>query len=133
MSNADTVKGMYAAFGRGDIPAILEHLDENIDWDSEVPADGVPWLAPRKGRASIPAFFESMADLDYKKFEPFLFFEEGDNVFALIHMEIDNKKTGKHYSFPYEGHLWFFNKEGKATKIQHVTDTAQHWRMANGH
>ena len=28
MSNIDTVKQIYAAFGRGDIPAILEKLDE---------------------------------------------------------------------------------------------------------
>ena len=26
MSNVDTVQEIYAAFGRGDVPAILEHL-----------------------------------------------------------------------------------------------------------
>ncbi|MEX0682231.1 MAG: hypothetical protein WD904_06080 [Dehalococcoidia bacterium] len=30
MSNVDTVKAMYEAFGRGDIPAILEKLDDNV-------------------------------------------------------------------------------------------------------
>jgi hypothetical protein len=35
------------------------------------------------------------------------------------------------FKVPYEGHLWVFNGAGKVVKFQHVTDTAQHWRMAN--
>ena len=36
MSNVDTVKEMYEAFGRGDVPAIIEKLDENVEWDTEI-------------------------------------------------------------------------------------------------
>ena len=133
MSNADTVKQMYAAFGRGDIPAILEHVDDNVEWDTEIPAADVPWLAPRRGKKEVPGFFESLAPLDFPTFDPHTFFESGDKVMVLLHLEVDNKKTGKHYSFPHEGHLWVFNKAGKVIKYQHITDTAQHWRLANGH
>jgi hypothetical protein len=34
MSNAATVQGIYEAFGRGDIPAILDHLSEDVVWDA---------------------------------------------------------------------------------------------------
>ena len=131
--NVDTLKGMYAAFGRGDIPAIIDQLDANVEWDQEIASGGVPWLEPRKGAKNIPAFFESLAPLAFPTFDPHTFLESENQVMALVHMEVDNKKTGKHYSFPYEGHLWWFNNDGKIVKFQHVTDTAQHWRVANGH
>jgi hypothetical protein len=51
---------------------------------------------------------------------------------VLIHLEIDHKSSGRHYSMPYEGHLWVFNDAGKVVKYQHVTDTAQHQRIARG-
>jgi ketosteroid isomerase-like protein len=31
--NADIVRGIYDAFGRGDIPAILETLSEDVAWE----------------------------------------------------------------------------------------------------
>jgi ketosteroid isomerase-like protein len=57
MNNIDTVKQIYEAFGRGDIPAIIDKLDPNVKWDVEVSTPGVPWLQPRRGAANIPAFF----------------------------------------------------------------------------
>ena len=33
MNNINTVKQMYDAFGRGDIPAIIDKLDPNVEWD----------------------------------------------------------------------------------------------------
>jgi len=130
MSNVDTVKEMYEAFGRGDIPAILEKLDENVEWDTEIADPGVPWMAPRHGKANIGGFFEALAPLEFTRFEPHTFFESGDKVFALI--AIDANSKGKSYSIPNEGHLWQFNAAGKVVKYDHVTDTAVHWRMAHG-
>ncbi|MEO8456230.1 MAG: nuclear transport factor 2 family protein [Chloroflexota bacterium] len=133
MSNVDSVKQMYDAFGRGDVPAILEHLDDNVEWETDSQTQGIPWFEPRHGKAEVPAFFESLAPIEFTTFDPETYFETGDKVFVLIHMEATHRETGKKYSFPYEGHLWVFNKAGKVTKYQHVTDTAKHWQMANGH
>lgn len=131
MNNLDTVKQMYEAYGRGDIPAILDKLDENVEWDTETSTPGgVPWLEPRRGKASIPGFFESLAPLEFTRFEPHTFFESGEKVFVLIAIEANNED--KHYAIPNEGHLWQFNASGKVVKLDHVTDTALHWRMANG-
>jgi len=130
MSNLETVQEMYEAFGRGDIPAILDKLDDNVEWDTETSTPDVPWLEPRRGKANIAGFFESLAPLEFTRFEPHTFFESGDKVFALI--SINAKNQGKSYSFPNEGHLWQFNAAGKVVKLDHVTDTALHWRMAHG-
>ena len=130
MSNVETVGQIYEAFGRGDVPAILEKLDENVEWETQIPVDGVPWLQTRHGRDSITGFFESLVPLEFKRFEPQTFFESGDKVFVLIALDITTQ--GKDYSFPLEGHLWQFNAMGKVARFDHVTDTAQMWRMANG-
>jgi ketosteroid isomerase-like protein len=121
---------MYEAFGRGDVPAIISKLDENVEWDTEVPVDGVPWMEPRRGASNVPGFFEALAPLNFTRFEPHTFFEGGDKVFALVAIEGTNAK-GTSFNLPYEGHLWVFNSAGKVVKYQHVTDTALHWRMAN--
>ena len=130
MSNIDTVKEIYAAFGRGDVPAILEKLDEDVEWDTETDVPGVPWLSPRRGRANVPAFFESLDPLEITRFEPHTFFESGDKVFALIALEANTK--GKRYSIPNEGHLWQFNAGGKVARYHHIADTLAHQRMARG-
>lgn len=130
MSHVDTVKQLYAAFGRGDIPAILEQLDENVEWDTELDVPGVPWLLPRRGRANIAGFFESLAPLQFTRFEPHTFFHDGDKVFALVHVEAT--ASGKRYAIRNEGHYWRFAPDGKVVSFQHVCDTATHVRMARG-
>ena len=53
MSNIGTVREIYEAFGRGDVPAILNKLDDNIEWETQNPVAGVPWLQ-RLGMAVPP-------------------------------------------------------------------------------
>jgi ketosteroid isomerase-like protein len=130
MSSIDTVKEIYFAFGNGDIPAILEKLDENVEWDTDYDSPAAPWLTPRRGRESIRGFFDSLAPLQFTKFDPHTIAEDGDRVVAVIDIELDTK--GKHYVIPNEGHYWVFNDQGKVIKFQHLTDTALHWRIANG-
>jgi len=130
MSNLDTVRQIYDAFGRGDIPAILDKLDENVAWETQIPVEGVPWLQTRRGREEVAGFFESLAPLEFKKFDPHTFFESGDKVFVLIGLDVTTQ--GKNYSFPLEGHLWQFSAAGKVAEFDHVTDTAQMWRLAHG-
>jgi ketosteroid isomerase-like protein len=130
MSNVDTVKQMYEAFGRGDISAILDKLDDNVEWDTDYGDTGVPWLQARRGKANVPGFFEALAPLSFTKFEPHTFGADNNKVVAVIDIELDTQ--GKHYVIPNEGHLWTFNDQGKVTGFQHMTDTALHWRAANG-
>jgi ketosteroid isomerase-like protein len=130
MSNVTTVQAIYAAFGRGDVAAILEKLDDAVEWETTAPVDGVPWLQPRRGKSQVPGFFASMAPLTITRFEPHTVFDGGDKVFVLIAFEATSR--GRSYSFPNNGHLWQFDAAGKIVKYDHVTDTAQMIRMARG-
>jgi uncharacterized protein len=130
MSNIDTVKAMYAAFGRGDVPAILDKLDENVEWDTDYDSPAAPWLEPRRGRDNVAGFFEAVATMQITKFEPHTFGADGNKVVSVLDLEAD--RQGNHYVLPNIGHLWVFNDQGKVTKFQHMTDTALQWRVANG-
>ena len=130
MSNAETVQAIYEAFGRGDVPTILEKLDDAIEWETTVPVSDVPWLQARRGKGNVVGFFESLAPLEITRFEPHTIFDRGDKVFVLITFEA--MARGRSYLFPNNGHLWQFNATGKVVKFDHVTDTAQMIRMAKG-
>jgi ketosteroid isomerase-like protein len=130
VSNRDTVREIYEAFGRGDVSAILDKLDDTVEWETQSPVSGVPWLQSRRGKANVAGFFESLATLKITRFEPHTFFDGDNKIFVLIAFEATNQ--GKHYSFPNNGHLWQFNSAGKVTRNDHITDTAQMIRMARG-
>jgi ketosteroid isomerase-like protein len=58
-SDADVVRGIYDAFGRGDVAAILAALDENIEW--RVP-ENLPHGGDRSGRDDVGAFFQGIGE-----------------------------------------------------------------------
>jgi hypothetical protein len=95
MGNVDTVQGLYAAFGRGDIPAILERLHESVEWDLDVPDSGIPWLKPRRGRHEVLEFFQSLSGLDFVKFQPVAFLEGPGQVAGVIEVELVVRATGR--------------------------------------
>ena len=89
-----------------------------------LPAGAAPW------QSEHPGLFEALAPLQFTKFDPHTIAETGNKVIAVIDIEADHK--GKHYIIPNEGHLWRLGLDGKVVSYQHLTDTALHWRMANG-
>jgi len=98
-----TVESIYAAFGRGDVPAILDALREDVEWEHDCADHGIPWLAPRRGKAQVGDFFE-----------------------ALRALEIAVRATGRSFQ-DVELHLWTFDPHGKVARFRHVVDTHQHW------
>ena len=58
---------------RGDIPTILEQLDEDVaceSWaDNRAQQAGVPWMAPRRGRDGAAAFFGVVATMQVHDFQ----------------------------------------------------------------
>src|SRR5262245_66483393 len=93
-TNADTVAGMYEAFGRGDVAAILAALAEDVTWDvTEEPwtphAAGVPWLAPRRGRAAVAEFFSIVGAWRYERFEVIDLLISDARAAAVVHLNAE--------------------------------------------
>jgi ketosteroid isomerase-like protein len=43
-TNIDTVKTIYENFQRGDVPAILARLHEDVEWEHDTVNHGIPWI-----------------------------------------------------------------------------------------
>jgi ketosteroid isomerase-like protein len=125
VSHVATVQAIYEAFGRGDVPAILDRLDENVEWDRDAVDHGIPWLVPRHGRAQVGEFFASLAAIEIRRFEPFAFLQDETRVAVMIRLEAAVRATSRTVR-DLEVHLWTFGEGGRVKAFRHLVDTHQH-------
>ena len=125
MPNADVVRGIYDAFGRGDVAAILATLADDVEWEYGVNSTTVPWLQPRRGRDAVPGFIETLLSaIEIHRFEPKELLEAGDLVVAIIDFEFTIRATGRRVVEEDEAHLWRL-ADGKVVRFRHRADTHQ--------
>ena len=124
MSNLQTIKQIYAAFGNGDIPFILECLDENVAWEkwhsNHAQWSDVPYLRERSDVAGVAEFFAETAKLGVRRSEVVAIMDGGDKLAVEFEIETDR------FGFEQEVHLWTFNADGKVIAFRHYLDTAKH-------
>jgi uncharacterized protein len=58
--NVELLRGAYEAFGRGDIPAILAILDDDVVWNTP---EVLPHGMAAHGREEVGQFFERLASV----------------------------------------------------------------------
>lgn len=122
MSNVDTLKQGYEAFGRGDLEGATENFADDIRWENpespQMPNSGV-----NEGKEAVKQLFMELGNY-WESFTitPDEFIEQGDTVVVLSHSESTGKETGKEVKLPWV-HIWRFS-DGKATEVQALTDTA---------
>jgi hypothetical protein len=118
----DVVKQSYAAFVRGDIPAILNLIADQVDWQDVCPAS-LPYSGLRRNRAEVAKFFSESAQVDeIKKFEPREFIVAGENVTVLGYMEGYARDTKQEFRTDFI-HL-FTVQNGKITRWRGFINTA---------
>ena len=126
MTPIETAQQIYAAFGRGDVPTILAHLAEDVDWEYGAFPNPVPWLQARRGRAGAAEFFQSLAALEFTHFQPLKIFGDADTAVALCRVEAIVRATGKRCVEVGEVHVFEFNAQGQVQRFRHAADTWQH-------
>src|SRR2546426_232795 len=60
-ANIKTIMGVYEAFGRGDVAAILDAVTDDVDWAAEAAGTAAPWYGVRHGKEAVAAFFAGFA------------------------------------------------------------------------
>ncbi|MBO9649298.1 MAG: nuclear transport factor 2 family protein [Variovorax sp.] len=86
MSNpTEIVQQAYAAFGRGDIPAILAALTDDIEWQFHAsPGTGFPYGGKFTGKKAVETWFTTLAQNDdIQQFEPREFLAGPNHVTVL--------------------------------------------------
>jgi hypothetical protein len=126
MTPIETIQTIYAAFARGDVPTILAHLAEDVDWEHDTFPNPIPWMQPLKGRAEVPTFFDALLSrVDIHVFTPTHFMADGLTVVDLVDLEMTVKATGKRIVERDEVHIWRLNEQGLVQRFRHRVDTRQ--------
>jgi ketosteroid isomerase-like protein len=95
LENLDTVKRLYAAFGKGDLSSIIQMLDADIDW--RVPGVA-PWAGEGRGLEHVQTFFQKLgSSAAFERFEPRSFVADGDTVVVLGYEEGTFRATGRRW------------------------------------
>jgi ketosteroid isomerase-like protein len=122
MGNLEEVKDIYAAFGRGDIPAVTARFALDIDWDWYGP-ESIPFAGTYKGRDGATELFQRLAaNCEFHSFEPRDFYADGNAVVVQGWMDVTARPTGQRWD-NYWIHLWTF-KDGLVARLREYHDTA---------
>jgi uncharacterized protein len=129
------VSDLYAAFGRGDLDAMLAPLAEDVSWDADW-ADlssqraGIGVLAPRRGIGGAREFFALLGTFVVHDFQVLDLMASQGQVTAQIVIELTYPSGGRVRD--EELHLWRFNGDHEITALRHYVDTAKHIAAWNG-
>lgn len=122
-----TVTALYEAFGRGDIPYLLEQLADDVAWEyweSSAHEAGVPWLISRHGKAGATEFFQVISGWKFHEFQVSDMLASEQRVAVIV--VVDEELPGGQRIRDEELHLWTFNADGKIAAFRHIADTAKH-------
>ena len=124
IENVSTVQEIYAAFGRGDVEAVVRRVQPNVDWGFAAPQPGVPWHQPVQGASQVARFFGTLAEaVSMTHFEPREFVHCGPHLMVDVRIEYTVKATGKKVAMD-QIHWWTL-EGGKVQRLRHYEDTAQ--------
>ena len=122
-SNVAFVKGLYAAFKRGDVQPQMDALTEQTTWQLYGPAS-FPLCGLRTGKAQILDFLQTLGStLDVKSSVQHRFIAEGDTIIVLGSVHSVVRATGKEFKSEYVHILTV--KDRKLVGYREFLDVAQ--------
>lgn len=122
--NAERIRAVYDAFGRGDVPAVLGSFDPEIVWmeaENFKYADRNPYRGPQAVAEGV--FMRIAQDLDNFRVNVEEIIDGGDTVVALGRYTGSGKRTGQPLNAQFV-HVWRL-RDGKVVRFQQYADTAQ--------
>jgi ketosteroid isomerase-like protein len=119
--NIAFVRGLYEAFGRGDVPAVLAGFDQNIEWNE---SEGMPYGGQYHGPEAVAenVFAPITTDFDAFSVEPEEILADGERVVVLLTYKGVGKESGKELHMP-AAHAWTV-RDGKITSFRQLADSA---------
>jgi ketosteroid isomerase-like protein len=133
-ANLAVIRDIYAAFGRGDIAPILDHIADDCRWESwdgnTAQRAGVAYLQPQNGPAGVAEFFTEVAQLQIHDFGVGDVLAGDTQVAVEITIDASTPSGGRYRD--EELHLWTLGADGRVTRMRHYVDTAKHIAAAEG-
>lgn len=120
--NVALVQRLYAAFSRGDIQTILDHLTPDVVWRLEGPAS-LPVAGTRHGPGQVADFFRHFAEFDEHKLTVEDYIAQDDKVATTGRFSYTLRATGKKVDMAV-AHV-FTIRDGRVAQLYDFVDTAQ--------
>ncbi len=127
--NLETIRSLYGAFAKGDVPTVLGAFDPAIEWheaDNFLYAEGNPYIGP--GAILQGVFLRLATEWDGFAANPQQFFDAGDTVIVTGRYSGVYKATGRKLDAQLV-HFWTL-VGGKVTFFRQYTDTLQAAQVA---
>lgn len=124
-NNVEIIQNLYAAFAKGDVPAVLQRFDPKIIWNEaeNFPyADGNPYVGPQ---AVVEGVFARLgAEWEYWNLTDQTYYEAtSGEIIVTGRYKAKNKITSKEINVQFV-HMWTLH-DGLVTKFQQYADTYQ--------
>lgn len=118
--NLDTIKGVYEAFAKGDVPGVLGILDSGIEWTE---AEGFPYGGTYNGHTAVLENVFMRLGTEWESFSvvPHEFIDGGDTIVALGKYSGKYIATGRSFQAEF-AHVWKM-RDGKAVRFIQYVDT----------
>ena len=99
------VQSFFDTFGRGDIPALLHLLTDDIDWKVQGAPD-VPWTGQRQGSDQVEQFFSVLANAaDVQDFQIHSRLTQDNQAVVLGYFKWKVKKTQRTFDGDWAIHI----------------------------
>ncbi len=123
--NVEIIQNLYAAFAKGDVPAVLQKFDPKIIWNEaeNFPyADGNPYIGPQAVLEGV--FMRLGAEWEYWNLTEQTYYEANSGeIIVTGRYKAKNKVTTKEINVQFV-HMWTLNN-GLVTNFQQYADTFQ--------
>ncbi len=120
--SVDVVRGVYDAFGRGDVPGVLGAMADDVEWRE---AEGMPYGGVYHGGEAVVqnVFGPVTRDISDFAVTPEEFIASGDAVAVVARYTGTGKATGKQLDLSVV-HVWDV-RNGKIARFRQFADTAK--------
>ena len=122
--NIKIIQGVYEAFARGDVAAVLDAVADDVDWAAEAAGSGAPWYGAWHGKGEVVKFFEAYGTaMEVDEWTPLAYAASDADVHTVVRLRARSRATGKHVAMNL--HHFFTFRDGKVAYFRGTEDTAQ--------
>lgn len=123
-TNVEVIRGLYDAFARGDVLAVLGLMDAGIVWNEaeNFPyADHNPYVGPEA--VALGVFGRIVAEWEGFRVSVEEYHDAGETIIARGHYDGRHRGTGRSIHAQF-AHVWWL-RDGKIVRFQQHADTLQ--------
>ena len=126
--NVETLRRGYEALNRGDVEAVLQMCDPDIE--CELPEGGIT-AGTLRGHQALKGFLEGWIEsFEVFRLDPERFFDSDDRVVVFLHTSGRGRGSGLEMN-ARPAHVWTI-KSGKAVRVQVFADSEREAALKAG-